>query len=165
MRHAARRSSTAAARQRSCTQIAIPLSCALQPLVEVVVGPAAARDGQDSAAPSRVVPSSARRARPRRCDVYRSACKHQNVQWSCLCAVPVASAVEMCVGVCTDPWARARVCSRARVCMCRAGAAERAYPCRKRPARCRAAGLPDVRLAREGTRHGGLFTEVFFHVP
>ena len=46
--------------------------------------------------------------------------------------------------------------------MCRAGAAERAYPCAGNglPG-CRAAGPPDVRLAREGIRHGGLFTEVF----
>ena len=70
------------------------------------------------------------------------------VQWNCV--------LECASRACT------RVCSRARVCMCRAGAAERAYPCRERPARCRAAGPPDVRLAREGTRHGGLFTEVFF---
>ena len=40
--------------------------------------------------------------------------------------------------------------------------AERAYAREKRPSRSRAAQLPDLRLALEGTRHGGPFTEVFF---
>ena len=43
LKHAARRSSTAEARQRSCQQTAKPLQSALMPLVEVVVGLVAAR--------------------------------------------------------------------------------------------------------------------------
>ena len=50
---------------------------------------------------------------------------------------------------------RARACACARVlCVCRAGAAERAYSRGKRPSRSRAARPPDLRLEREGTRHG-----------
>ena len=64
--------------------------------------------------------------------------RQQPTLWSCLC-----SAMKMCVGVCTVG-ARAREFSRARVCVCRAGAAERAYPRRERLARSRAAEPPDV---------------------
>ena len=128
MRHAARYSSTVRARQRSCRQVAIPLQSALMPLVEVVVGLAAARDVAKSASPSRAVPRRARRARSRRCEVHMSACKCKNVQWSCLC-----SAMRMCVGVCTvgacvRVLARARVCVLRRHCRTRLLASETALP-------------------------------------
>jgi hypothetical protein len=110
LKHAARRSSTAEARQRSCQQNARPLQSALLPLVEVVVGLAAARGVGKLVPPSRAVPSRARRARSRRCEVHMSVHRCTNVQWSCLC-----SAVEMCAGVCT-----VGVCTRvlARACAC-----------------------------------------------
>ena len=108
LKRAARYSSTVQARQRSCEQNARPLQSALLPLVEVVVGLAAARGVGKSVPPSRAVPSRARRARSRLCDVNMSACRCRNVQWSCLC-----SAVEMCDGVCT---VGARACVLARAC-------------------------------------------------
>ena len=92
LKHAARYSSTVRARQRSCPQIAKPLQSALKPCVEVVVGLVAARDVPVEAANLEGVPSKARRARPRRCEVHTSACRCKSVQWSCLC-----SAMEMCV--------------------------------------------------------------------
>ena len=153
--HAARYSPTVGARQRSCQQNAAPLQNALVPCVEVLVGLAAACDVGIEAADLDAVPSEARRARSPRCDMHMSACRCKNVQWSCLC-----SAMRMCVGVCTVG-ACVRVRSRARVCVCCAGTAERAYSRRKRPSRSRAALPPDLRLAREGTRHGALFTELF----
>ena len=107
LKHAARRSSTAEARQRSCQQTAKPLQSALMPLVEVVVGLVAARGVGKKVPPGRAVPCSARRVRSRRCDVNMSACRCQNVQWSCLC-----SAVELCFGVCIAG-VHARVLARA----------------------------------------------------
>ena len=71
LRHAAPRSSTADALQRSCQQFAMPLQSALQPLVEVVVGLAAARDVDLVVANLEAVPCKARRARSRRCEVHR----------------------------------------------------------------------------------------------
>ena len=112
----------------------------------------AARDGQKSAAPSRAVPSSARRARSRHCDVDMSACTCKNVQWSCLC-----SAVEMCVGVCTVG-ARARVLARAcvhvprRGCRTRLPVLETAGPlssCRTTGRSPRARGHPPWRAVQE----------------
>ena len=114
----------------------------------MVVGPAAARDGRKSAAPSRAVPSSARRARSRHCDMDMSACTCKNVQWSCLC-----SAVEMCVGVCTVG-ACARVLARAcvhvprRGCRTRLPVLETAHPlssCRTTGRSPRARGHPPWR--------------------
>ena len=70
------------------------------------------------------------------------------VQWKC---------VLECV-----PWARARVCSRARVCVCCAGAAERAYPRRKRPARCRAAQLPDLAVRERAPAMARSSRKLFF---
>ena len=66
-----------------------------------------------------------------------------------------------CVLECA-PWAHARVCSRARVWVCRAGAAECAYPRRKRLARSRAAELPDLAASARApampcTVHGKFF--------
>ena len=92
------------------SQNARPLQSALLPLVEVVVGLAAARGVGKLVPPSRAVPSRARRARSRRCEVHMSVHRCTNVQWSCLC-----SAVEMCAGVCT-----VGVCTRvlARACAC-----------------------------------------------
>ena len=154
-KRASRRSSTADARQRSCQQNASPLECALQPVVEVVVGLVAAPDVGSAAAEPDAVPSLARRARSYRCETHMSACRCKNVLWSCLC-----SAMKMCVGVCTVG-ARARVLARACVCVLRRGcrtsllAQETARPFPS----CATTGPG---LAREGTRHGGFFTEVFF---
>ena len=80
LKRAARYSSTVQARQRSCQQNARPLQSALLPLGEVVVGLAAARGVGKLAPPSRAVPSRARRARSRLCDVNMSACRCRNVQ-------------------------------------------------------------------------------------
>ncbi len=128
LKHAARYSSTVGARQRSCQQNARPLQSALLPLVEVVVGLAAARGVGKLVPPSRAVPRRARRARSRRCEVHMSACKCKNVQWSCLC-----SAMRMCVGVCTvgacvRVLARACVCVLRRHCRTRLPASETARP-------------------------------------
>ena len=84
LKHAARRSSTADARQRSCQQIAMPLQSAMQPLVEVFVGLAAARDVAKKVSPSRAVPCSARRARSRLwlCGVHMSVRRCRNM---CVC--------------------------------------------------------------------------------
>ena len=89
LKHAARRSSTAEARQRSCQQTAKPLQSALQLSIEVIVGLAAARDARISTSLGRTVPYSARHARSRRCDVHTSACRCQNVLMSCLCRLMV----------------------------------------------------------------------------
>ena len=113
--HAARYSPTVGARQRSCQQNARPLQSALLPLVEVVVGLAAARGVGKSVPPGRAVPSRARRARSRRCEVHMSVHRCTNVQWSCLC-----SAVEMCAGVCTVG-VYTRVLARACACVLRRG--------------------------------------------
>ena len=143
------------ARCRRSHQVAQHLSGAQQHQLEVAVGLVAARDVANSAAPGRAVPCDARRARSRRCDVHPSACRCKNVLWSCLC-----SAMKMCVGVCTVG-ARARVLARACVCVLRRGcrtsllAQETARPFPS----CATTGPG---LAREGTRHGGLFTESFF---
>ena len=107
LKHAARRSSTADARQRSCQQIAMPLQSAMQPLVEVFVGLAAARDVAKKVSPSRAVPCSARRARSRLCDVHTSVRRCRNVYVSSMC-----SAVELCFGVCIAG-VHARVLARA----------------------------------------------------
>ena len=153
-KRAARHGSTADARQRSCQQNASPLECALQPVVEVVVGLVAAPAVESAAAEPDAVPSQARRARSYRCETHMSACRCKNVLWSCLC-----SAMKMCVGVCTVG-ARARVLARACVCVLRRGcrtsllAQETARPFPS----CATTGPG---LAREGTRHGGLFTESF----
>ena len=114
-KRAACHGSTADARQRSCPQNASPLECALQPVVEVVVGLVAAPVVESAAAEPDAVPSQARRARSYRCETHMSACRCKNVLWSCLC-----SAMKMCVGVCTVG-ARARVLARARVCVLRRG--------------------------------------------
>ena len=114
LKHAARRSSTADARQRSCQQIALPLQSAMQPLVEVFVGLAAARDVAKEVSPSRAVPCSARRARSRLCDVHTSVRRCRNVHVSSMC-----SAVELCFGVCIVG-VHARVLARACGCvLCR----------------------------------------------
>ena len=115
LKRAARYRSTVQARQRSCQQNARPLQSALLPLVEVVVGLAAARGVGKLAPPSRAVPSRARRARSRRCEVHMSVHRCTNVQWSCLC-----SAVEMCAGVCTVG-VYTRVLARACACVLRKG--------------------------------------------
>ena len=108
------RSSTADARQRSCQQIAMPLQSAMQPLVEVFVGLAAARDVAKKVSPSRAVPCSTRRARSRRCDVHMSVRRCRNVHVSSVC-----SAVELCFGVCIVG-VHARVLARACGCvLCR----------------------------------------------
>ena len=156
LKRAARYGSTAFARQRSCQQNASPLECALQPVVEVVVGLVAAPAVESAAAEPDAVPSQARRARSYRCETHMSACRCKNVLWSCLC-----SAMKMCVGVCTVG-ARARVLARACVCVLRRGcqtsllAQETARPFPS----CATTGPG---LAREGTRHGGLFTEKNLH--
>ena len=154
-RHAARRRSTAGARQRSCHEIARPLPSALMPLVEVVVVLAAAHDVAVSAAPARAVPYGARRARPRHCGVDMSACMCKNVHVSCMCI-----AVELCVGVCIVG-AHVRVLALARVCVLRRGCRAslltpetvRPFPSCGTTGRCR---------EREAHRHGALFTEFFF---
>ena len=107
LRRAARYSSTVQARQRSCEQNARPLQSALLPLVEVVVGLAAARGVVKSVPPSRAVPSRARRARSRLCDVHTSVRRCRNVHVSSMC-----SAVELCFGVCIMG-VHARVLARA----------------------------------------------------
>ena len=155
LRHAARRSSTANALQRSCLQVASPLPCALQPHVEMDVGLAVARDVESGAANLGAVPSKARRARSHRCEMHTSACRCRNVQWSCLC-----SALEMCVGVCTVGvcvLVLARACARVLRRRCRTSllAPETARPFSS----CRTAG---PRLAREGTRHGRSVHGAFF---
>ena len=159
LRHAAPCNSTADALQRSCQQFARPLPSALQPLVEVIVGLAAACDAESDAAHIDAMPSEARRDRPYHCETHVSACRCKNVLWSCSC-----SAMEMCVGVCTVG-ARARVLARACVCVLRRGcrtsllAQETARPFPS----CATTGPG---LAREGTRHahGGLraFFRLFF---
>ena len=57
---------------------------------------------------------------------------------------PIMGSGSVCWSVHRGRIAHARVCSRARVWVCRAGAAECAYPRRKRLARSRAAELPDL---------------------
>ena len=132
----------------------MPLQSALQPLVEVVAGLAAARDVDLVVANLEAVPCKARRACSRRCEVHRLACKCRNVLWSCL-----RSAVEMCVGVCSMG-ARARVLARACVHVPRRGcrtsllAQETARPFPS----CTTTGPG---LAREGPRHGGLRACIF----
>ena len=158
LKHAARYSSTVGARQRSCQQNARPLQSALLPLVEVVVGLAAARGVGKLVPPSRAVPSRARRARSRRCEVYMSAGKCKNVQWSCLC-----SAMRMCVGVCTvgacvRVLARACVCVLRRHCRTRLPASETARPfpsCATTGPAPRARGHPPWR-----TVHGTFFFRI-----
>ena len=83
------------------------------PLVEVVVGLAAAHDVGFSAAPARVVSYGARRARPSYCGVDLSACRCKNVLVSCMCRT-----MEMCVGVCIVG-VHVRVLARARACVLR----------------------------------------------
>ena len=146
LKHAARRSSTADARQRSCQQIAMPLQSAMQPLVEVFVGLAAARDVEKKVSPSRAVPCSARRARSRLCDVHTSVRRCRNVHVSSMC-----SAVELCVGVAS--WACTRVCSRARVVVCCAGAAGWARCHRTRLTLRRPLGRRSSARAHRPTRH------------
>ena len=79
----------------------------MQPLVEVFVGLAAARDVAKKVSPSRAVPCSARRARSRLCDVHTSVRRCRNVHVSSMC-----SAVELCFGVCIMG-VHARVLARA----------------------------------------------------
>ena len=126
--------------------------------VEVVVDPVAARDGQKSAAPSRAVPSSARRARSRHCEADMSACRGKSVHVSCMC-----SAEDLCVGVCIVG-VHARVLARACGCVLR-------RCCRMGPAPPDAAhpvltSGTEVQRSRASTQHppaiGALFTEVFF---
>ena len=121
LKRAARYSSTVRARQRSCPQIAKPLQSALKPCVEVVVGLVAARDVEVEAANLEGVPSKARRARPRRCEVHMSAvgvacCKCKSLK----CAVAVV--LVQCHGNVCGSVHRGRVgtCVRARVCACAA---------------------------------------------
>ena len=141
-RHAARRSSTARARQRSCPQFATPLQSALKPLVQVVVGLAAARDARISAAPGRAVPCDARRARSRRCDVHVSL----QVQ-KCAVVVFVQCNGNVCWSVIVG--ARARVLARACVCAAQ-GLPDEPTQETARPFPSRATTGPG--LAREGTR-------------
>ena len=103
------------ARPRPCHPIVKQLQSAQQLHVEVVVGLAAARSVGKLVPPSRAVPSRARRARSRRCEVHMSVHRCTNVQWSCLC-----SAVEMCAGVCTVG-VYTRVLARACACVLRKG--------------------------------------------
>ena len=151
-RHAARRRSTAGAQQRSCQQTAKPLQSALVPLVEVVVGLAAAHDVGFSAAPARAVPYGARRARSRHCEVDMSACRCKNVLVSCMCRT-----MEMCVGVCIVG-VHVRVLARARACVlrrrCRASLLTpetvRPFPSCRTTGRCR---------EREAHRHAVLCSQ------
>ena len=76
--------------------------------------------------------------------------------WCRACAGPWK-----CVLECAS-WARTCVCSRARVHVCCAGAAGRAYSRRKRFARSRAVELPDVAASARPTAMRALFTEFFF---
>ena len=72
LKHAAHRNSTAdgdALQSALVNKSAMPLQSALQPLVEVVVGLAAACDVESDAANIDAMPSKARRARWRRCEV------------------------------------------------------------------------------------------------
>ena len=91
----------------------MPLQSAMQPLVEVFVGLAAARDVAKKVSPSRAVPCSARRARSRLCDVHTSVRRCRNVHVSSMC-----SAVELCFGVCIMG-VHARVLARACGCVLR----------------------------------------------
>ena len=154
LKHAARYSSTVGARQRSCQQNARPLQSALLPLVEVVVGLAAARGVGNRCRPA--VPCPVEPAAPARA-AAKCTCQSTGAQ---MCSGRACAVQWKCVLECA-PWACARACSRARVRVCCARAAERAYAREKRPSRSRAAQLPDLRLAREGICHGGPFTEVF----
>ena len=103
------------AQLRPCHPFVQQLQNAQQLHVEVVVGLAAARSVGKLVPPSRAVPSRARRARSRRCEVHMSVHRCTNVQWSCLC-----SAVEMCAGVCTVG-VYTRVLARACACVLRKG--------------------------------------------
>ena len=85
----------------------------MKPCVEVFVGLAAACDVAIEAANLDAVPSKARRARPRHCEVDMSACRCKNVLVSCMCRT-----MEMCVGVCIVG-AHVRVLARARACVLR----------------------------------------------
>ena len=116
------------------------------PLVEVVVGLAAARNVGFSAAPARVVPYGARRARSRHCEVDTSACRCKNVLVSCMCRT-----MEMCVGVCivgahVCVLARARACVLRRRCRVSLLTPETVRPFPS----CRTTG---PRCEREGIRH------------
>ena len=114
--HRTQRDRTGVPPLRPCHQIVRQLQSAQQLHVEAVVALVAALDVESAAAKLDPVPSTARRARPHRCQTCRSVCRCRNVQWSCLC-----SAVEMCFGVCiVGVHARvlARACARARVCAC-----------------------------------------------
>ena len=92
----------------------MPLQSAMQPLVEVFVGLAAARDVAKKVSPSRAVPCSARRARSRLCGMHMSVRRCRNVLVSSMC-----SAVELCFGVCIVG-VHARVLARACGCvLCR----------------------------------------------
>ena len=70
MKHAARRAPTILARQRPCPQVAKQLQSALQHHVEVFVDLATALGAAPAMSPGRVMPSDARRARSRPCEVY-----------------------------------------------------------------------------------------------
>ena len=107
------RTLTADALQRSCQQSAMPLQSAMQPLVEVYVGLAAACDADvaKTVAPSRAVPCSAR-SRP----LAPLRCAHVSAQMQkCACVEHV-----QCSGIVF--WSvhhgRARACARARVWLC-----------------------------------------------
>ena len=84
-------------------------------------------------------------SRPRHCEVDMSVCRCNRAKmcWCRACAGPWK-----CVLECAS-WARTCVCSRARVHVCCAGAAGRAYSRRKRFARSRAAELPDLAASAE----------------
>ena len=127
------------------------------PLVEVVVGLAAAHDVGFSAAPARAVPYGARRARSRHCEVDMSACRCKNVLVSCMCRT-----MEMCVGVCIVG-VHVRVLARARACVlrrrCRASLLTpetvRPFPSCGTTGRCR---------EREAHRHAVHCSQRFFSV-
>ena len=107
--------STAVARWRPSHQIASVQPGAQQHQLEVVAGLAAAHDVCVSAAPACAVPYGARRARPRLCEVDMSACRCKNVAG----VVHVQDHGNVCWSVHRG---RARVCARARACMCAAQA-------------------------------------------
>ena len=119
----------------------------------------AARGGQKSAAPSRAVPSSARRARSRHCEADMSACRSKNVHVSCMC-----SAEDLCVGVCVVG-VHARVLARACGCVlrrcCRMGPAppDAAHPVLTSGTEVQRS---DARI--DPPAIGALFTEVNFAI-
>ena len=153
--HAARYSPTVGARQRSWQQNATPLQSAMKPCVEVFVGLAAACDVAIEAANLDAVPSKARRARPRHCEVDMSACRCKNVLVSCMCRT-----MEMCVGVCIVG-AHVRVLARARACVLRRRCrASLLTPETVRPfPSCRTTG---PRCEREAHRHAVHCSRNFF---